>query len=79
MISNVFAGLSRLIELCVSEVKSDVYGNLDKVENVEEEAQEEYKSAASHCEHLNKLTCYAERITYKKEDLEKEALSLCCS
>ena len=68
---NLFAFVSKLVELSVTEVKSNVYGNLDEVENVEE-AKEEDEARATHNDNLNYLTSDTEGVTDEKEYLEED-------
>ncbi len=83
---NVFARFSCLIELCVSEVKSNVNGNLDEVKYVEEEAENEYYNTEcgisgrlTESSYLNGFTRDTKCVTDEEEYLKEKALSFCSS
>ena len=82
--SDGIALVSELIQLCVSEIESHVNGDLDEIKNVKYEAENEDDNAErtrsfkriAERHHLYGLARNTERITYKKEHLEEEALAL---
>ena len=77
--SGSFACLLRqLVEFAVSEVESNVYRDLDKVQNVEEEAEEKDESRAAACS-LDDLSRDSESIADEEKDLKEETLALGCA
>ncbi|MGN0989056.1 MAG: hypothetical protein ACI4N6_01955 [Eubacteriales bacterium] len=76
--------MSLTVKSGIAEVETYVDGNLDKVKNIEEEAQEKYPTFQArefnnmaHAGYLDDFACYTESITYKQENLKEKALALC--
>ena len=67
--------LRSVIELFISEIQADVNRNFNKVQHVEEEAQEEYETRAA-VSRLDYLPCNAAGIPHEQEHLEEKALPL---